>query len=135
MKNATAKGVREALVTNVYRSSELHTDESRLYTEVGKEFAAHKTVEHGVNQRGFYVGKDGQTTNAVENFFGNLKRSVKGTYRAISEQHLQRYVTEFEFRHNHRSGLGYSDGERTARAMKGIEGKRLTYRPTNENQK
>jgi hypothetical protein len=130
VKKANAKTVREILVTNAHRTSELHTDESNLYVNVGKEFSAHKTVEHGWNQRGYYVGKDGQTTNAVENFFGNFKRSVKGTYRFVSEAHLQRYLNEFEFRHNHRSGLGYNDGERTALAMKGIEGKRLTYRPT-----
>jgi transposase-like protein len=128
---ATAFSVREILVRNVRRNSELHTDESRLYTEVGKEFAAHKTVEHGWNQQGFYVGKDGQTTNAVENFFGNFKRSMKGTYRFCSEQHLSRYLAEFEFRHNNRSGLGVTDGERTAKALSGIEGKRLTYRPIN----
>lgn len=129
LNKATAETVRDVLVRNVDRKSELHTDESRLYTVVGREFAAHKTVEHGWNQRGYYVGKDGQTTNAVENFFGNFKRSMKGTYRFCSEQHLQRYLTEFEFRHNNRSGLGVTDGERTALAMKGIEGKRLTYRP------
>jgi transposase-like protein len=124
--------VREILVTNVHRASELHTDESKLYTEVGKEFAAHKTVVHGSRgSEGFYVGKDGQTTNAVENFFGNFKRSIKGTYRFCSEQHLQRYLNEFQFRHNHRAKLGFTDGERTAAALKGIEGKRLTYRPTN----
>ncbi len=48
-----------------------------------------------------------------------------------SEQHLQRYLNEFQFRHNHRTKLGFSDGERTAAALKGIEGRRLTYRPTN----
>ena len=83
-----------------------------------------------MNQSGFYVGKDGQTTNAVENFFGNFKRSMKGTYRFCSEQHLSRYIAEFEFRHNNRSALGVTDGERTANALKGAEGKRLTYRPT-----
>ena len=62
-------------------------------------------------QRGIYVGEDGQTTNAVENFFGNFKRSMKGTYRFCSEQHLARYLSEFQFRHNHRVGLGFSDGE------------------------
>jgi len=123
--------IRDMLVTNVQRTSELHTDESLLYTEVGKEFAAHKTVEHGSSGYGFYVGKDGATTNAAENFFGNFKRSMKGTYRFCGEQHLQRYLNEFQFRHNHRAKLGYSDGERTAVALKGIEGKRLTYRPTN----
>jgi transposase-like protein len=131
LNKAAAETVREVLVRNVSRKSELHTDESHLYTKVGKEFAAHKTVMHGWNQSGFYVGKDGQTTNAVENFFGNFKRSVKGTYRFVSEQHLQRYLSEFEFRHNNRSGIGVTDGERTALAMKGIEGKRLTYRPIN----
>lgn len=128
VKPATADSVRDILVRNVSRKSELHTDESRLYVEVGKEFADHKTVEHGWNQSGFYVGKDGQTTNAVENFFGNFKRGMKGTYRFCGEQHLQRYLTEFEFRHNNRSGLGVSDVERAAIALKGIEGKRLTYR-------
>lgn len=131
VKRANKETVRDVLVRNVNRKSELHTDESNLYVEVGREFAAHKTVEHGWNQRGFYVGKDGQTTNAVENFFGNFKRGMKGTYRFCGEQHLQRYLTEFEFRHNNRSALGITDGERTALAMKGIEGKRLTYRPTN----
>ena len=131
VETATAETVRTILVTNAHRSSELHTDESKLYVKVGKEFAAHKTVEHGWNQRGYYVGKDGQTTNAVENFFGNFKRSMKGTYRFCSEQHLQRYLAEFEFRHNNRSGLGFNDGERTAIALKGAEGKRLTYRPVN----
>jgi hypothetical protein len=127
---ANAETVRHVLVTNVHRTSELHTDESPLYVSVGREFAAHKTVEHGWNQRGYYVGKDGQTTNAVENFFGTFKRGIKGTYIFCSEQHLKRYLAEFEFRFNNRSGLGISDGERTAIALKGIEGKRLTYRPT-----
>jgi transposase-like protein len=131
LNKADTETVRDVLVRNVDRKSELHTDESRLYTTVGKEFSAHKTVEHGSNARGFFVGKDGQTTNAVENFFGQFKRSMKGTYRFCGEQHLQRYLNEFEFRYNNRSGLGIDDGERTARAMKGIEGKRLTYRPTN----
>lgn len=131
VKSATAKEVRKILVTNASRKSELHTDESRLYIEVGKEFVDHKTVVHGSNGSGEYVGKDGQSTNACENFFGNFKRSMRGTYRQCSEQHLSRYLNEFEFRHNHRTGLGFNDGERTALAMRGIEGKRLTYRPTN----
>jgi len=128
--NASSPDVRAFLVTNADRKSELHTDESRLYIKVGKEFAAHKTVWHGWNQGGHYVGKDGQTTNAVENFFGNVKRGLKGTYIHVSEQHLQRYLNEFEFRYNNRSGLGVTDGERTANALKGAAGKRLTYRPT-----
>ena len=123
--------VRNILVTNIDRKSELHTDESGLYVQVGREFAAHKTVEHGWNQRGYYVGKDGQTTNNVENFFGTFKRGMKGTYHFCGEQHVSRYLAEFEFRYNNRSGLGVSDAERAAVALKGIEGKRLTYRRPN----
>lgn len=131
VKRADAETVRELLVTNAHRSSDLHTDESRLYVKVGEEFSAHKTVNHGWNGRGFYVGKEGQTTNNVENFFGIFKRGMRGTYVFCSEQHLKRYLAEFSFRYSNRAGLGVTDGERTALALKGIEGKRLTYRPTN----
>ena len=96
------------------RKSELQTDESNLYLKVGKEFAAQKRSNTAGIAGGLYVGKDGQTTNAVENFFGNFKRSMRGTYRFCSEQHLQRYLNEFEFRHNNRAGLGLARG-RTAR--------------------
>ncbi len=128
MQKATAETVREFLVTNVDRKSELHTDESNLYTKVGREFGAHKTVNHGWNGRGFYVGKDGQTTNNVENFFGVFKKGMVGVYHFCGEQHLQRYLNEFAFRYSNRSGLGVEDNARAALTLKGIEGKRLTYR-------
>jgi uncharacterized Rossmann fold enzyme len=35
---------------------------------------------------------------------------------------------EYDFRYNHRVKLGYSDGDRAALAVKGVAGKRLTYR-------
>jgi hypothetical protein len=46
----------------------------------------------------------------------------------VSEAHLKRYLAEFDFRHNNRMSLGVTDGERTENALRGIEGKRLTYR-------
>lgn len=133
VKSATVQNVREILVANADCQSELHTDESRLYVAVGQEFADHKTVAHGWNARGQYVGEDGQNTNAAENFFGIFKRGMVGTYHKCEAQHLQRYLTEFEFRHNNRAALGVTDGERAARIAKNIGGKRLTYRPTNGN--
>ena len=60
--------------------------------------------------------------------FSILKRGITGTYHHVSQQHLKRYLGEFDFRYNERSGLGVNDAERTARALKGIVGKRLTYR-------
>jgi len=135
VKKAKLENVRELLVTNVDPASALHTDESGLYKAVGREFADHKTVTHGYGGGGEYVGKDGQTTNHVENFFGTFKRGMVGTYHKCEPQHLQRYVTEFEFRYNTRSGLGFSDGERAAQIAKGIGGKRLTYRPSGGNRR
>jgi hypothetical protein len=80
-----------------------------------------------------YVGPEGQTTNHVENIFGNFKKGLKGVYRFCSEQHLQRYLTKFEFRYNNRSALGVNDGERAVAALQGAEGKRLTYRQVGSN--
>jgi transposase-like protein len=125
---ANSVDVREVLVTNVDRKSTLVTDESALYTRVGKEFAGHEKMNHTGRE---YVNPRGFTTNNVENFFLQFKRGMRGTYIHCGEQHVQRYLNEFAFRYNNRSGLGITDGERTARTMQGIEGKRLTYRPTN----
>jgi hypothetical protein len=55
-----------------------------------------------------------------------------GTFHSVSEQHLQRYVTEFAFRWNNRSALGVEDFKRAAELLKGAAGKQLTYRPTDE---
>jgi transposase-like protein len=129
-KSMTAEKIAQILFTNVQRKATLVTDESRLYQVLGKEFGDHQTLNHGARE---YVNAAGFTTNNVENFFGIFKRGMRGTYTFCGEQHLHRYLTEFEFRYNNRSGLGVSDGERTAAALKGIEGKRLTYRSTNEN--
>jgi transposase-like protein len=120
--------IQDILFQNVMRKATLVTDEAPLYIQMGGEFADHQTMKHSAKE---YVNKLGFTTNNVENFFGVFKRGMRGTYTFCGEQHLQRYLKEFQFRYNNRSGLGISDGERTANALRGIEGKRLTYRPTN----
>ena len=129
-KGATAEKLEKILFTNVHRKATLVTDESKLYQLLGKEFGDHQTLNHYGRE---YVNPAGFTTNNVENFFGIFKRGMRGTYTFCGEQHLQRYLTEFQFRYNNRSGLKISDGERTAIALKGIEGKRLTYRSTNQD--
>ena len=130
LNHATAETVREVLVRNVSRKSKLHTDESRLYTETGKEFDGHDTVRHSTGEyvRGIIH------TNTVENVFSVFKRGMKGIYQHCGEAHLHRYLAEFDFRYNRRSALGVSDKERVDAIMEGIEGKRLTYRRTCEAQ-
>jgi hypothetical protein len=123
--NANKETVDAILHANASKASRLHTDQSHLYKTIGKEFAAHETVNHGDDE---YVRGD-VTTNSVEGFFSVFKRGMRGVYQHCDEKYLNRYVKEFEFRHNHRVALGYDDKERAALAIKGAVGKRLTLRP------
>ena len=56
---------------------------------------------------------------------------MKGVYQHCGEKHLHRYLAEFDFRYSNRVALGVNDEMRAGRALKGIVGKRLTYRRTN----
>jgi transposase-like protein len=113
---------------NIARESRLHTDESKLYHRVGKEFAAHETVKHADEE---YARGD-VTTNTVEGYFSIFKRGMKGVYQHCAEKHLHRYLAEFDFRYNNRIALGVSDVKRAELLAKGIVGKRLTYRRPHE---
>lgn len=122
--HADGENVTKIVRENIARESRLQTDESRLYMQVGQEFAAHETVTHSRNE---YVRGDIHT-NSVEGYFSIFKRGMRGVYQHCREKHLHRYLSEFDFRYNHRTALGYSDGERADLAIKGAAGKRLTYR-------
>jgi transposase-like protein len=121
---ADGPAVNAIVRENIARESRLHTDESRLYFGVGKEFAKHESVKHSHDE---YV-RDDVHTNSVEGYFSIFKRGMKGIYQHCSEKHLHRYLAEYDFRYNNRVRLGVDDVERTARAVQGIVGKRLTYR-------
>jgi transposase-like protein len=118
-----AATLKPILKAHIAKDANLHTDDAKFYQKVGKEFASHEAVMHS---RGEYV-RGNVTTNTVEGFFSILKRGLVGTFHHVGEQHLQRYVTEFDFRYNHRSSLAVSDTERATALLKGIGGKRLTY--------
>ena len=124
--DVTAKTLKEVVAKHADRESHLRTDEARRYEEIGTEFASHETVAHSMGE---YVRGDAYT-NTVENYFSILKRGIYGCYFHVSEAHLHRYLAEFDFRHNNRSKLGINDSERTAEAVRGAVGKRLTYRTT-----
>jgi transposase-like protein len=111
---------------NIARESRLHTDESKLYTGSDQHFAAHETVTHSAKE---YAREDIHT-NSAEGYFSIFKRGMRGVYQHCSEKHLHRYLAEFDFRYNNRIRLGVDDTERAARIIKGADGKRLTYRPT-----
>lgn len=90
-------------LTRVLRhNSELHTDESRIYKWAIKNGLTHETVNHSL---GVYSSR-GVTTNTIEGFWGQLKRSLSGTYHRVSQTHLALYVDEFVFRYNHERPFG-----------------------------
>src|ERR1700716_1239086 len=123
--NVSAKTLRPLIVTNINRASFLMTDEATVYTQIGREFSGHGTVNHSAEE---YVRAQFWHTNTVENYFSILKRGIIGTYHHVSAGHLHRYGAEFDFRYNYRVGLGFSDMQRTEIAAAGIYDKRLTYR-------
>jgi transposase-like protein len=123
---ADKETVRKIVLDNVATEARLFTDESRLYHGADQHFASHETVKHSRNE---YVRGDVHT-NTIEGSFSIFKRGMRGVYQHCKEKHLHRYLAEFDFRYNHRVGLGFSDIGRTKAAIKGVEGKRLTYYQT-----
>jgi transposase-like protein len=122
--------VRPALYRNLDFKSRLMTDGAMHYVKL-LPYGQHESVDHSKEE---WVRKlpDGTKahTNTLEGFFSIFKRGLVGTYQHMDEKHLHRYLAEFDFRYNNRIANGVNDVERTERAIRGIVGKRLTYRTT-----
>lgn len=121
LPQVTAKTLAPILEQHVCRKSYLMTDDATVYPAVAGEYAGHESVNHS---GGEYVRGDAHV-NTAENYFSLLKRGIIGTFHHVSQQHLGRYVCEFDFRYNEQK---ISDAERTERALSGAVGKRLLYR-------
>lgn len=124
--DVSAKTLIPLVLANVDREARVMTDEHGGYWSLHQHFAAHSTTAH---KRGEYVNLEDRSihSNTVEGYFSIFKRGMKGVYQHCGEQHLHRYLAEFEFRYNNRVALGCNDANRSAAALKGIVGKRLTY--------
>src|SRR5205823_3875315 len=120
--NVSGDQVKGVIRKHVARDARLMTDAFKSYAGLDREFASHETVNH-IDE---WVRNDVHT-NTAENFFAILKRGINGVYHHISEAHLHRYLSEFDFRYNNREANGVDDAERTRRALAGAEGKRLMY--------
>jgi hypothetical protein len=119
----TAKTLRPILVAQLDRSTWLMTDDAGQYRHMHRDFR-HDAVNHGVGE---YVRGEAHT-NTVEGYFAILKRGITGTYHHVSQQHLKRYLAEFDFRYNERQALGIGDEIRADKLIRGIIDKRLTYK-------
>jgi hypothetical protein len=122
----TRADIIAALFENVPVDTSIMTDDSRLYSGVGRYYARYERTNH---TRGEYVKGDAHT-NTVDGFFSIFKRGMRGVYQHCSKRHLHRYLAEFNFRSSYRVKLGFNDEARTDQMMPGIIGKRLTYRRT-----
>jgi transposase-like protein len=119
-----ANTLRPIIRAQIDAASVVYHDEGATSKAMGRMFKKHGMVNHSIGE---YVRGDVHT-NSIENYFSILKRGINGVYHHVSEKHLKRYLAEFDFRYNYRSGLGVDDTARTAEAVKGLAGKRLTYR-------
>lgn len=127
MDDLTKKAIRKILKNDVEITSHIMTDEFKSYDGLDKEFAGHDTVNHSKKEycRGIVH------VNFAESYFSLLKRAIIGAFHHVSDHHLHRYLSEFDFRWNHRKT---DDWSRTVEALKMVEGKRLTYREPAQQQ-
>lgn len=121
-----ASDLMPIIVKHVAAGTNIMTDEAGQYLAMTKFFPSHEIVRHSIGE---YV-RGRIHTNTVEGFYSVFKRGMKGVYQHCGEQHLHRYVTEFDFRYSRRIALGVDDQTRADLALMGTKGKRLTYRTT-----
>jgi transposase-like protein len=121
------KGIEQIVRDNIHPETRVMTDTAPYYVRPLLGFTGHETVNHDKDE---YVRGDVHT-NTLEGYFSLFKRGMKGVYQHCREKHLHRYLAEFDFRYNHCVSLGVNDDSRAVDALKGIVGKRLTYRTVN----
>jgi transposase-like protein len=128
LERITAENLGKFIAENADLSCRMITDDFNLYRKVGRKFeGGHEVVTHSAGE---YVrpGTDIHS-NSIEGVFSLIRRGVMGTFHSVSRKHLPNYLNEFQFRWNTRK---MDDGQRVAKAIKQIDGKRLEYRESVE---
>ena len=132
VENVTKEEIIPIVLKNTAGESHVMTDEANRYARFGQDFAGHGVVDHSRDEYGYTDRQTGMkiNTNTVEGYYSIFKRGMIGLYQQCSEQHLHRYLAEFDFRYSYRIKTGYDDAARAERALLGVKGKRLTYETT-----
>jgi len=113
-------GAAMVVVDNVTPDATVVTDESGLYSDLANYVAKHATVNHSRKE---WV-RGGFTTNTVEGFFGQVRRSITGTHHRVTNKHVARYMAEYDFRYSTRKS---TDSERLRMLLEQVGDKRLPY--------
>jgi transposase-like protein len=121
VNDLTAKSLLPKLRDSIHHDATVYTDQANIYTHINEYFLHHASVNHGLKE---YV-KGNVHTNNIECFWSVLKRTIGGTYIHVNPRHLDRYLAEQVYRFNEREE---EDGPRFAKATRGADGKRLTYK-------
>ena len=132
VENVTKDQIIPTVLANSAGESHVMTDEANRYARFGEDFAGHGVVDHSRDEYGYTDRATGMkiNTNTVEGYYSIFKRGMIGVYQHCGEQHLYRYLAEFDFRYSYRIKTGYDDVRRAERALLGVKGKRLTYETT-----
>lgn len=99
VKHVASSGARVLLPqieTSISTEANIHSDKYAAYSTLKQRGYSHTTVNHSKLE---YV-RGTSYTNTIEGFWAQLKRSIDGTYHAISPKYLQTYIDEFVFRYN-----------------------------------
>ena len=129
MERLTVERLTQVLVEHADFTCSVRTDDFNMYHPLSMMFrGGHETVKHSAREYK-RLGTDIHT-NTIEGVFSLIKRGVMGTFHSVSRKHLPNYLNEFEFRWNTRK---LDDGQRVARAIRQIQGKRLEYRESVDN--
>ncbi|MEQ1889915.1 MAG: IS1595 family transposase [Alphaproteobacteria bacterium] len=101
VKMATLRGV---VHRKVEAGSIVSTDELMSYGLLERDGYKHGQVTHSQKLWAYYDYRHGVThhTNHVESFWGLFKASVRSTHIHVSAKYMDRYLSEFSFRSNHR---------------------------------
>ncbi len=118
--NAKRETLQKAILERVGFGATLHTDSWAGYDRMDMRY-----VHEQVNHANEYVRGE-VSTQAIENFWSCLKRTLTGTYIAVEAFHMDKYLAEQCFRFNNR--IGMNDGDRFIKALSQVGGKRLTWK-------
>lgn len=98
VKSTGARVLLPEIYQHIKPGTHINSDEWRAYKKLSRYGYKHSFVTHSK----YEWARGDVCTNTIEGFWGQLKRSLHGTYHSVSSKYLQLYIDEFVFRYNHR---------------------------------